>query len=84
MVHCVHHILRVLVRRRILCRAFRSNHRIDVSRTRLWHFIPFLDSAAEHILLQRVGGDYAFIYRTLLARNEPPEFSTDEPHIVIF
>ena len=31
-----------------------------------WRFVPFLDSAVERILLQRVGGGYAFIHRTLL------------------
>lgn len=31
-----------------------------------WHYVRFLDSAVERILLHRVGGSYAFIHRALL------------------
>jgi len=31
-----------------------------------WHFIPFLDYAVERIFLQKVGGGYIFIHRTML------------------
>ena len=31
-----------------------------------WHYVPFLDYAAEHILLRKVGGGYIFIHRLLL------------------
>ena len=31
-----------------------------------WHYVPFLDYAAERILLRKVGGGYIFIHRLLL------------------
>ncbi len=31
-----------------------------------WHYVPFLDSAAERILLRKVGGGYIFLHRLLL------------------
>jgi len=31
-----------------------------------WHSVPFLDSAAERILLRKVGGGYIFLHRLLL------------------
>jgi len=31
-----------------------------------WHYVQFLDYAAERILLRKVGGGYIFIHRLLL------------------
>ena len=31
-----------------------------------WHYVPFLDYAAERILLRKVGGGYIFLHRLLL------------------
>ena len=31
-----------------------------------WHYAQFLDYAAEHILLRKVGGGYIFVHRLLL------------------
>ncbi|TPW18575.1 MAG: hypothetical protein FD130_159, partial [Halothiobacillaceae bacterium] len=48
-----------------------------------WHYVPFLDSAVERILLHRVGGGYAFVHRALLEYfanlNQPPP-NNKTPH----
>jgi hypothetical protein len=31
-----------------------------------WHLVPFLDEAAERLLLRKVGGSYIFVHRTLM------------------
>lgn len=43
-----------------------------------WRYVQFLDSAVERILLQRVGGGYAFIHRALLEYFETKNSTTAE------
>jgi hypothetical protein len=31
-----------------------------------WNLVPFLDEAAERLLLRKVGGSYIFVHRMLL------------------
>jgi hypothetical protein len=47
-----------------------------------WHYVRFLDYAAERILLRKVGGGYIFVHRQLLdyfaSLDEPPPRSDVE------
>ncbi len=38
-----------------------------------WHYVPFLDYAAERVLLRKVGGGYIFLHRLLLDYFAAPE-----------
>ena len=49
-----------------------------------WHYVPFLDYAAERILLRKVGGGYIFLHRLLLdyfaAQETAPVFNEPTEH----